>query len=142
MVTKFCNGCKKDIPLTDEYFASRTDRRVKYHQSLCRVCQKNYRREHYINNKQKYIDKAKIYNQNIINWVLEIKQNSSCTKCGEDRHWVLDFHHLDPNEKDIDVSSLVKTANKQRILDEINKCVVLCSNCHRDLHYQQKTMQV
>ena len=135
MITKFCKGCEKDLPLTDEYFASRTDRKEKEFQYLCRKCQKKYRREHYLNNKAKYIEKAKIFTQNMTDWFIELKKTLFCKKCGESRYWVLDFHHLDPKEKDLEVSTLVKQGNKKRILKEIKKCIVLCSNCHRDFHY-------
>ena len=33
---------------------------------------------------------------------------------------------------------LIKQSNKLKVIEEIKKCIVLCSNCHRDLHYQEK----
>lgn len=45
----------------------------------------------------------------------------------------LDFHHLNPSEKDLEVSLLTRYSTK-RVKDEIRKCVVLCANCHRKLH--------
>lgn len=105
---------------------------------MCRSCQKEYRKEHYEKNKQKYVQKANLYSQNFKEWFTEIKKNLSCKKCGESRHWVLDFHHTNPAEKDTDISTLLKYNNKQRVLDEIDKCDVLCANCHRDLHYHQR----
>lgn len=138
MITKFCKGCEKDLPLTDEFFASRVDRKNKLFQSLCRECQKQYRRDHYLENKQKYIDKAKVYTQNCVDWFNEFKQKLKCERCPEDRYWVLDFHHKDPNEKDVEVSLLVRKGNKKKLIEEINKCIVLCANCHRDLHFQER----
>jgi len=138
METKFCNGCQTDLPRTDEFFASRHDRGDKQFQSLCRKCQKEYRKKHYNDNKQKYITKANLYTKSLIDWFNEIKKNLKCDNCSESRFWVLDFHHRDPKEKDIEVSTLVRKGNKQKILDEMAKCLVLCSNCHRDLHYQEK----
>lgn len=46
---------------------------------------------------------------------------------------VYDFHHMDPNEKDINFSS-VKYWKWGKIVDELNKCNLLCSNCHRIEH--------
>lgn len=135
---KTCRMCKLNLPKDDEHFAARYDRSKKQYQSNCRECQKDYRKTHYLNNRQKYIDKAKNYKDTFIQWFIGYKKNLSCQSCGENRYWVLDFHHKDPNGKDAEVSTLLKSCNKQKILDEISKCVVLCSNCHRDLHHQEK----
>jgi hypothetical protein len=138
METKFCKGCETDLPLTDEFFASRYDRKNKLFQSTCRKCQKIYRKKHYENNKAKYIGKAKEFTKGCVDWFVQLKESLKCEQCSENRSWVLDFHHKDPKEKDIEVSLLVRKGNKQKVLDEISKCIVLCANCHRDLHYQEK----
>lgn len=134
--------CKLDLPKDDKYFAARYDRSVKQYQTNCRDCQKKYRKEHYLNNRQKYIDKAKDYKKNFTEWFLDYKKNLSCEICGENRYWVLDFHHKDPKQKDIEISNLLKICNKKKILDEIDKCMVLCSNCHRDLHHQERQASI
>lgn len=63
----------------------------------------------------------------------EYKRAHPCNICGETEPVTLEFHHLDPNEKDFAVSG-----NYNRswmiILTEIEKCVVLCANCHRKVH--------
>ena len=66
---KKCQMCKLDLPEDDTTFASRYDKGHKQYQSNCRECQKKYRRLHYLNNKQKYIDKAKKYKLTLINWL-------------------------------------------------------------------------
>lgn len=38
----------------------------------------------------------------------------------------------------MDISTLVGYCNKQKVIDEIDKCIVVCSNCHRDIHYNEK----
>ena len=35
------------------------------------------------------------------------------------------------------ISILINTASKKRVQEELEKCIVLCSNCHRDLHYKE-----
>lgn len=137
METKCCSKCKRDLPKDDVHFASRYDRKSKQFQSICRECQKEYRKEHYLKNTKKYIDKAKKYKEGIVDWFIDIKKNLKCEECGEERYWVLCFHHNDPKEKESDVSSLVKSCNKKKILEEIEKCTVLCSNCHLDLHHNE-----
>ena len=60
-------------------------------------------------------------------------------KCGEKRSYLLDFHHLDPTKKDSTVARLTSSSSsKQRIQDEIDKCIVLCANCHREFHYLEQ----
>ena len=50
--TKECTICKKELPKTVEFFATRVDRVNIYFQSSCRSCQSEYRKIHYKNNKK------------------------------------------------------------------------------------------
>lgn len=57
----------------------------------------------------------------------------SCCKCGYDKcPAAFDFHHLNPREKDFDISSRV--AWSDTLEAELKKCVLLCANCHREAH--------
>ena len=57
----------------------------------------------------------------------------ACQKCEYNRcPAAFDFHHLDPREKDFDISSRV--AWTPALEDELKKCVLLCANCHREAH--------
>ena len=47
---------------------------------------------------------------------------------------VMDLHHLDPSKKDGMISHFMKSGSYQSLQEEIDKCVPLCSNCHRLLH--------
>lgn len=59
-----------------------------------------------------------------------------CEKCGYDKcSWALDFHHIDPSEKDFSFSQF-STRSWDNMKVEIDKCMMLCSNCHRELHYE------
>lgn len=56
-----------------------------------------------------------------------------CSKCGYKKCLAaLEFHHLDPSKKDINYYSLKHNFNK--ITLELDKCVLLCANCHREEH--------
>ena len=58
---------------------------------------------------------------------------SICSCCGLiDAPLVYDFHHLNPSEKDFSLSSKVKSWDV--IVNEANKCIMLCSHCHRKIH--------
>lgn len=142
MINKICSRCEKELPADDKHFASRNDRGKEELQGHCRICQKKYRRQHYENNKDKYINKAKLYRDKFVEWFVEYKKTLKCTKCGDNRYWVLDFHHIDPIEKDVDVATLVRKCNKKRLLNEVKKCIVVCSNCHRDIHHKERNADI
>ena len=58
-----------------------------------------------------------------------------CETCKEGHPAVLDFHHIN-DDKEGNISRMVSdTISKDRILAEIDKCIVLCANCHRKLHW-------
>lgn len=71
-------------------------------------------------------------------WFEEIKSQFACTRCNNSDIRVLDFHHLDPKKKDLAVSKLVKSTCKEKVLEEISKCICLCANCHRIVHWEEK----
>lgn len=99
---------------------------------------RQYRRDWYSKNQEHAKEKV-IERKNAINkWFKEIKRQLRCKKCGEDHPACLEFHHLNPSEKKINLSEAVaiKGWSKNKILDEIAKCVALCYNCHRKLHWE------
>jgi hypothetical protein len=65
-------------------------------------------------------------------WLSKFKK--PCCFCGEDEHVCIDFHHIDPNDKSFNISSNYYCRSKADVEAEINKCVCLCSNCHRKVH--------
>lgn len=68
-------------------------------------------------------------------WLRDYKSGLSCIKCGFSHPDALDFHHRDPTEKDIEVSRAIRKGwSRERLQREIDKCDVLCANCHRILH--------
>ena len=57
-----------------------------------------------------------------------------CEKCGYDKYiGALDFHHLDPKEKDFSISNKLG-CSWNKIKKELDKCILVCSNCHREIH--------
>lgn len=58
-----------------------------------------------------------------------------CVRCGYNKCLgALDFHHLDPKEKDIDYHNF-KTKFDEKLKKELDKCILLCANCHREEHH-------
>ena len=69
----------------------------------------------------------------------EVLAKKSCSKCPESHIACLDFHHRNPKEKDFAVSRAIdRKCSKEKILKEIAKCDILCSNCHRKLHWEER----
>ena len=66
-----------------------------------------------------------------------------CAKCGESRGYVLDFHHLNPEQKENTIARMTSNNYElDKVYDEIKKCIVLCANCHREFHhFKQKNKQ-
>ena len=130
---KVCSTCgiKKDITEFNKNKCKKDG-----YSYICTLCQKEYNKQHYINNSTIYKERARKRKLELKEWFKSLKKTLKCENCDENRWYVLDFHHEDPSEKDITVSSAVqKCKSKDYILKEINKCTVLCSNCHRELHY-------
>lgn len=60
-----------------------------------------------------------------------------CERCAYDRVIdVLEFHHRDPSQKDFGISARGYTRSWERVRSELDKCMLLCANCHRELHVQ------
>ena len=101
--------------------------------------QAGYSKSYYEKNKKEVIRKINAKKKVHKDWFTEFKATKSCTKCGESRPATLDFHHVTPINTNKKVHKLVSDGHtKTRILKEIEKCVVLCSNCHRIHHEEER----
>lgn len=63
------------------------------------------------------------------------KYKHPCEKCGEDRLYLIQFHHINPSEKAFSIGANITNRSEHEIVNEIKKCVCLCSNCHDEFHY-------
>ena len=62
-------------------------------------------------------------------------KGGKCTICNYNTYnGALEFHHLDPNEKDFNIAEITTTIFNEKIKTELDKCILLCSNCHREVH--------
>jgi len=127
---KRCTKCGKKKSFSEFNFKIK---RKGLRSSHCKVCSRKYVREHYKNNRDYYLKKAK--NRNHAIWlkirkiVWEYLLIHPCVDCGEKDPVVLEFDHLRDKKKNI--SSLTNDASVKRVLEEIDKCEVRCANCHR-----------
>jgi hypothetical protein len=92
--------------------------------SFCKECAKKEVAHHYHNNKEQYFNRRK--------WFFDLKKDLKCETCGFNHPAALDFHHIDSSQKRFGIS--INKHNKKEVLEEIKKCKVLCSNCHRIEH--------
>lgn len=76
------------------------------------------------------------WQQSQIDWLREFKKTLKCSRCPEDHPACLQFHHMDPTKKDLAVSNAVRSWSRKRLLAEIEKCEVLCANCHAKEHHR------
>ena len=130
---KKCSVCGELRPLS-EFAINRT--RKDGHASDCKACRKKYRNKHYQDNKEYYKSKARAYKTAKLEEINEIRKTLKCAICGEDRFYCLDFHHVDPSIKEAEVTKLIESP--KRLKRELEKCIVLCANCHRELHYKER----
>lgn len=62
-------------------------------------------------------------------------KGGKCNKCGYNKCLgAMEFHHLDPKEKDFSIGNKGYTRSWDKVKEELDKCVLLCANCHREEH--------
>ena len=66
-------------------------------------------------------------------------KGGKCERCGYDKCVdSFDFHHRDPAQKDFGIGSAGVTRSWEKTKKELDKCLLLCANCHREEHYNLK----
>lgn len=130
---KTCTKCKKKKDVSD--FHKHSSSKDGLH-SWCKPCALLVRKHHYekhpeINKKARI--KARQLGREFIRTYLS---SHPCVDCGNDDIRVLDFDHV-RGIKDMAVTELISYSVK-RIILEISKCEVRCSNCHRIRHWEER----
>jgi len=134
---KRCGRCGLEKPL--EEFAWRRRAKNQRH-NYCRPCHSDYHREHYLANKQRYVDQAAASRKKLRHertaFLLEYFAEHPCVDCGETDPIVLEFDHL--RDKAFDIGKGLPERAWASVLAEIEKCEVVCANCHRRRTSQRK----
>lgn len=70
-------------------------------------------------------------------------RGGKCERCPYDKNIAaLEFHHINPEEKDENLDSRhLSNRSMKWILNEFDKCLVLCSNCHREIHHPELSIE-
>jgi hypothetical protein len=125
-----CYSCGEVKP--SEEFAWRRKARDQ-RDSFCRPCRSAYGKAHYAANRQRYIDQARAQKQRLAlertSLLIEFFRTHRCVDCGERDPVVLEFDHL--RDKLFAVGTALTSRSWQSVLEEIEKCEVVCANCHR-----------
>ena len=98
--------------------------------------QKHAQHESYLRNKELIAERNRIRiakNREVARSLM-----TPCAECGNFDVAYMDWHHKDPSSKTGSISHIVAKNNLTRVIDEIDKCVCLCSNCHRKLHFYER----
>ena len=117
---KICRYCDKQYPEHDFGVAATFPNKI-YRRQKCRYCYRQTKR-----------DLIKRYRK----WIEEYKQERQCKKCGVSDFRVLDFHHGGLEAKGFNVSDFRHRVGFEKLKEEIEKCSLLCANCHRVVHYE------
>lgn len=111
---KRCPACQKTKELNE--FHKRKDGKPG---SWCKRCMTNQA----LRRQQKYKAQA-----------VEHK-GGKCIVCGFNLYFgALEFHHLDPSKKEAGINKLTRSPQTKQVLQELDKCVLVCANCHRMAH--------
>lgn len=134
---KLCTKCHQEKP-DNEYFVK--DKKSGRLHAQCKQCYKIHRATYYKAHYQKYHEqylkratkqreaKRAEYRTNMLNYL----KNQKCKVCGENDIRVLEFDHIDETTKLFSISQgISKGYSWELILQEINKCQILCANCHK-----------
>lgn len=68
----------------------------------------------------------------------EFKSTLSCVQCGQNHPAILDFHHIERHPDNRKVNKLLTNKAYKQAAEEVKKCLVLCANCHRIHHHNER----
>lgn len=130
-MTKRCSGCKQVLPLISFNLRRRSrDGRQSYCRSCNSASSKKYHRANKVEHNRQIHRRTSKEKKEMKRLLYEYLLNHPCIDCGETDPVVLEFDHL--REKFAGVTVLAARGyNWRQIAAEIDKCEVVCANCHR-----------
>lgn len=132
---KICSRCKTYLSI-DEFRFRNIGKNLRY--SYCRACRNLIVKDHYQRNKDAYLRRNARFRLRNSEIIREHK-SKPCADCGiQYPYYVMDFDHRQGETKVINLANASRMT-RPKILEEIAKCDVVCSNCHRERTYQRKT---
>jgi hypothetical protein len=130
---KVCSRCQHEKPLKD--FPMRGSKR----RGTCRQCLRDFCRDYYRRNTSKFKARKVAERKRIRAWLNDYMSKQQCSECPERRQACLDFHHRDPDEKAFNIGQVNNIGvSLEKLIEEIAKCIILCANCHRCRHFDER----
>lgn len=130
--TKICTCCKRELLVEDFVFKNKS---TGLRAPRCKECDRYDKRKSYKKyfkqNRKLFLDRNKRFTKSRYKILNEWK-SCGCIICGESDTACLDFHHI--SEKNFEISNKITSISIKELEEEKDKCIVLCSNCHRKLH--------
>ncbi len=128
---KICIDCQEEKPLDHFVWKNKLkDQR----NARCKVCLPKYRRKQYLATKDAHLTRTKKYKDKLNQFVRSTKEKP-CTDCKIQYPWyVMQFDHL--ADKAFTISRL--NASWENIVKEIDKCEIVCANCHAIRTYKRR----
>lgn len=135
-VMKTCSACRR------EKNESEFSRKGVGWQSRCKECFTVYHRQYYLENRERYAAKNrrnKNRQRERLRKIIWLAKQRPCQDCGGVFHpWVMEFDHREGTTKVLEVANLVSHGcTDERLRAEIEKCDVVCANCHRMRTYER-----
>jgi excinuclease UvrABC ATPase subunit len=133
--TQICTTCHTEKPV--EQYSFRDKKKGRRHRR-CKACHAAYRRQHYQENRKKYIGMARDWDadnhQRLVDrarrYVFNYLCQNPCVDCGETNVLVLEFDHI--YGKTTNISQMIHdNPSMENLKKEVAKCAVRCACCHR-----------
>jgi len=116
---KICPRCKEEKK--SDYFYKRRNKEGS--SVYCKFC-----------TNEQTIERQRKFKRSCIEY-----KGGKCESCGYDKYdGALEFHHKDPGKKDFTIANARLTSFSEKVKEELDKCSILCSNCHREEHAKIK----
>jgi hypothetical protein len=136
MKTKYCSRCGRTLLLSD---FNKNITKPDGLSNVCRDCNKSNLKQHYLAHKRHYYLKNLRRRHLLKEWLDEQKRNLYCRQCKESEVCCLVFHHKDSSKKEYNISKMInRLMSVKKIKEEMEKCEVLCFNCHAKIHFKRE----
>jgi hypothetical protein len=113
--SKHCKRCNT-VKFSDEFYRRRKGTDLS---PYCKVC-----------TSEQTLQRQRVFKQKCVEY-----KGGRCELCGYNKCiGALEFHHKDPKEKDFTIAKAKLTTFSNKITEELDKCALLCANCHRETH--------
>lgn len=113
---RYCSRCKCELTPENMLFRDRLHLKPR---SECKNCFCQIQKEQQQKRKEKLV----------------LLKGGGCSICGYSKFLgALEFHHLDPKQKEFRIAKIYSWA---KTFTELDKCILVCSNCHKEIHYGQ-----